>query len=127
MIRKQRVGGLRVILRQRVIVDDDLVFNAKREVNLPIEPFVGLVLVNTLWRPGLGDPSEYPIDSIDYDLATGEITCYLPNDDYRYESSGYDDWTENDVRKRFRDWALERVPLRKPRLSRTETRRRGRA
>ena len=103
-----------VLLHRRVIVANALIFQAEREVRLPIEPFVGLRLYNTEWRPPGCDENEDRIKEIAYDLKTGRVLCYLPTDDYRAESSGSDEWTEEDVRQRYRDWTLERVTPRKP-------------
>jgi hypothetical protein len=100
-------GMLKLLLRQRVIVADGLVFDAEREVALPIAPFVGLLLYNTHWRPPDCDESEEPIEKIAYDLKTGHLVCYLPDDDYRPESSGSDDWTEQEVGEYYRDWVLQ--------------------
>jgi hypothetical protein len=96
-----------VILHQRVIVADGLVFDAEREVSLPIEPFIGLTLYNTEWNPPGCDESEVEIENIAYDLKTGRLVCYLPVADFRLESSGSDDWTEEGVRQYYRDWKLD--------------------
>ena len=106
-----------VILCKRVIVTDDLAFDAEREVRLPIPPFVGLCLYNDERVPRGCDPSEDHIEMVAYDLKTGRILCYLPVSDFRPESSGSDDWTEEDVREYYRDWKLERDDLRKPPLT----------
>jgi hypothetical protein len=103
-----------VLLRQRMIVADGLVFDAKREVTLPIQPFVGLTLYNTSMQPIGCDLSENAIERVAYDLKTGRVICYLPIDDYRPESSGSDDWTEKDVRERYRAWTLKRDENCKP-------------
>jgi hypothetical protein len=97
-----------VILHKQVIVSDDLVFKAEREVSLPIPPFVGLNLYNTDWAPEGCDESDDIIEEIGYDLKTGRLICFLPKEDYRPESSGIDDWTEEDIRQHYRDWKLER-------------------
>src|SRR5712691_8776979 len=97
----------KVILRTRVIVTDDLVFKAEREVRLPIPPFVGLHLYNSEWRfPGC-EESEDHIREIAYNLKTKQLICYLPTHDFRYESSGSEDWTEKDVRDYYQDWKLK--------------------
>src|SRR5260221_6335180 len=50
---------LKVLLRKRVIVDDGLAFDAEREIELPIAPFVGLELFNAFWvPPGCDDPED---------------------------------------------------------------------
>jgi hypothetical protein len=103
-----------VILRKRVIVTDGLVFEAEREVSLPIQPFVGLQLYNTEWRTPGCDQSEDSIEEIAYDFKTGRLLCYLPHDDFRPDSSGSDDWTEEDVRQRYRDWKIDPDYPRKP-------------
>lgn len=97
-----------VLLRQRVIVADHLVFDAERELALPIEPFAGLILYGTHRKPPGCDPSEEHVEEIAYDLDTDRVICYLPTDDYRPESSGSDDWTEEDVWAEYRDWKLTR-------------------
>jgi hypothetical protein len=98
---------LPVTLSQRVILADGVVFDAEREVGLPIPPFVGLQLYNTHWRSPGDDESEEPIEAMAYDLKTGRLVCYLPVDDYRAESIGSADWTEDDVRERYQDWVLQ--------------------
>jgi hypothetical protein len=108
MITKQKAPVLKVLLRQRVIVEDGLVFDAEREATLAVQPFVGLWLYNTVCPPPGCDESGEPIEEMAYDLKTGRVICYLPIDDYRPESSGCDDWTEKDVRQYYRDWTLTR-------------------
>jgi hypothetical protein len=103
-----------VILCKRLIVTDDLVFDAEREVRLPIPPFVGLRLDNSERVPEGCDASKDHIEEVAYDLRTGRILCRLANGDYRPASSGSDDWTEEDVREQYRDWRLERDYLGKP-------------
>jgi hypothetical protein len=103
----EQTKSVPVILRQRVIINDGLVFDAEREVTLPIEPFVGMVLYNPY--KSLFDPAEdeMPIEEIACYLKTGQVFCYLPIDDFRPESSG-SRWAEEDVLKRFQDWKLKR-------------------
>ena len=99
---------LKVILRKRIIVADDFVFDAEREVDLPIPPFVGLQLYNTEWQmPGV-DESEDHIEAIGYDLTMGRVLCYLPVTDFRPERSGSDDWTEEEVRQIYRRMHISR-------------------
>ena len=105
---KKQNGPVSVILRQRVIVDDSLVFDAERQVTFPIQPFVGLVLYNALRTPPGCDANEEHVAEVAYDLSTGEVICYLGIDDYRPESSGCGDWTEEDVREYYVDWTLKR-------------------
>jgi hypothetical protein len=107
MITKQKTPVQKVLLRQRVIVKDGLVFDAEREVTLFIQPFVGLWLYNILWHPPGSEESDEPIKEMAYDLKTGRVICYLPLDDYRPESSGCE-WTEADVRQYYQDWTLTR-------------------
>jgi len=108
MTTKATGAAFKVLLKKRVIVEDGLVFDAEREITLPVQPFVGLDLYNSEWHPPGCDESEDRIESIGYDLKTGRVICYLPIDDYRPESSGCDDWTEKDVRQYYRDWTLTR-------------------
>ena len=89
-----------------MIVNDDLIFNAEHDVDLPIAPCIGLQLYNSEWRPAGFDESEVRIKEVAYDLKTGSLICYLPCDDFRYEASGCSDWTEKEVREYFRHWAL---------------------
>jgi hypothetical protein len=107
MITKQNATVQKVLLRQRVIVDDGLVFDAEREVTLLIQPFIGLWLYNILWHPPGSEESDEPIEEMSYDLKTGQVVCYLPRTDYRPESSGCE-WTEADVRQCYQDWTLTR-------------------
>jgi len=79
-------GTFTVILHKLIIVRDDLVFDAEREVRLPI-PFVGLQLYNTEWTPPGCDETEDRIQAIGYDLKTGQLICYLPVDDYSPEEN----------------------------------------
>lgn len=95
-----------VLLHKRVIVSDALVFDAEREVSLPLAPFVGLCLYNTESRPPDGDESEDWIEEIAWDLKTGRVICYLRDDDYRAASSGSLSWTEKEVRRRLQGWSL---------------------
>ena len=60
------------------------------------------------------DEAEESVERVAYDLKTGRVICYLPIDDYRPESSGSDDWTEKEVRERYRDWTLKRDESCKP-------------
>ena len=101
-------GQFPVVLCQRVIFSDELIWDAEREVHLPIQPFVGLVLLNCEWKPPDFDQSEDPIEHVFCDLKTGRVCCYLPISDYRYESSGCDDWREDEVRERYQGWTLTR-------------------
>jgi len=96
-----------VVLRVRVIVADNLISNAEREVTLAIQPFVGLNLYNSTRVPPGCDFTDEKIQAIAYDLKTGQVICYLPLDDFRRQSSG-GDWTEDEVRKRYQDWKLDR-------------------
>jgi hypothetical protein len=104
---------LKVILRRRVIVEDGVVFDAEREVSLPVAPFVGLRLYNTERVPEGCDESEDPIKEVACDLKTGRIFCYLPVADFRPESSG-SQWAEEDVREEYLDWKLGRDHRVKP-------------
>jgi hypothetical protein len=97
-----------IVLRRRVIIEDGLVFDAEREVTVPIQPFVGLVFYNILRTPPGCDDSEERVEEVAYDLKTGQVICYLDIDDYRPESSGCDDWTEAEVRDYYGDWTLKR-------------------
>ncbi len=107
MISKANAPALTVVLHQRVVMADGLAFDAQREVSLPIQPFVGLCLYNTLWCPPDCDANEEPIEKIAYDLKTGRVFCFLRVHDYRPESSGSDYWTEDEVREYYRDWTLK--------------------
>jgi hypothetical protein len=111
----------KVTLRQRVVLADGCVYDAERELCLPIQPFVGLRLYRTEWSPPDWDGSEEPIEEIAYDLSTGRIFCYLSVVDFRPESSGSDNWTEEDVREKFRDWTLKRDETIRPEKSRKPT------
>jgi hypothetical protein len=112
-------AGYRVVLHQRVIVDDDNVFRAEREMVLPFPPFVGLTLLQAEALPAGCDPSEDSIREVAYDVATGEVSCYLPCQDYRPEQSGSDDWTEEEIRGYYKDWKLVRdSPIPRPRVDR---------
>ena len=101
-----------VLLRRRVILTHGLIFDAQREVILPIQPFVGLTLYNATWSPPDSDDSEDRIEEIAYDLKSGRLICYLRRDDYRPESSGSNDWIEDDVIEHYRDWTLQREETR---------------
>ena len=94
-------GMIRVVLRKRIILSDHVTFDAEREVGLPIAPFVGLHLYNDRWVPPGCDGIDEPIEEVGVDLRSGRTLCYLPTDDYRPESSGSSDWTEDDVRQRY--------------------------
>lgn len=98
----------KVFLCKRVIVTDDIIFDAERELDLPVPPVAGMRLYNTEWRPPGCDDSEDQIEEIGYDHKTGRVLCFLPADDFRAEASGWDGWTEEDARKRYRDWTLKR-------------------
>src|SRR5437763_621066 len=99
-------GRIRVLLHKRVVLADDIVFDAERELELPIPPSVGMALFNTEWRPPRSDDSEDHIESIGYDAKTARISCFLPPDDFRLEQSGSNEWTEKHVRDRYRYWTL---------------------
>ena len=43
------------------------------------------------------------------------VVCVLADDDYRFEGSGSADWTEEEVRRIYRDWKL--APADRPRPS----------
>jgi hypothetical protein len=109
----KQITSVPAILRQRVIVDDGLVFDAEREVTLPIQPFVGMVLYNVHWSAVEPDEGEEPIKEVACDLKTGEVFCYLENRDFRPESSGCH-WTESEVRERYQDWKLTRDEMCRP-------------
>src|SRR6266542_158248 len=104
MTTKANKATLKVLLQKRVILAKGLIFEAERELDLPIQPFVGLTLYNTEWCPPGCDESEDGIKEIAYDLKTGRILCYLPIDDFREEDNNY--WTEERVRQRYRAWTL---------------------
>jgi hypothetical protein len=105
---------LKVTLCKRIIVNDDLILEAERDVELPIHPFIGLVLYNTEWNPPDCDDSEDEIEFIAWDLKTNSVHCYLPLVDFRPESSG-GQWPEEDIRERFQDWRLQRdIPIGRP-------------
>ena len=114
-MRTDENGMIRVVLRKRIIVSDHVIFDAEREVGLPIAPFVGLRLYNDQWVPPGCDGSDEPIEEVAVDLQSGRTFCYLPNDDYRPEISGSPDWTEDDVRQHYRDWQLRRDSVGRPR------------
>jgi hypothetical protein len=97
-----------VVLQKRVIVHDGLVFDAERELHLPVPPCVGMLLYNTEWRPPDCGESEDRVEQIGFDAATGKVYCYLPLNDFRPEFSGSDGWTEEDARDRYQDWTLTR-------------------
>ena len=99
---------MKVTLHKRVIVSDDLAFDAEREIDLPISPFVGLRVYGAEWRPKGCDPSADPIEAVGYDLPAGRVLCYLRPGDFRPETSGSDDWMEEDVRQHYRNWKLTR-------------------
>lgn len=112
----------KVTLQKRVIFSRDLIFEATRELALPVNPFVGLRLYNAEWRPPGFEESEDEITEIGYDVKTDRLFCYLPTDDFRKEASGSDDWTEQEVRAYYRDWTLKRdIP---PKVPRQQTARR---
>jgi hypothetical protein len=96
---------MKAILRKRVIVSDQLIFDAEREMELPIPPFVGLRLNDTESKTRGGDESEDLVEMVACNPNTGQVYCYLPHDDFRPESSG-GHWTEEDVRECYRDWAI---------------------
>lgn len=102
---------MKVTLHKRVIVADGVAFDAEREIDLPLAPFVGLRLYGAQWVPKGCDPSEDPIKEVGYDLPSGKLLCYLRHDDFRPEASGSADWTEDDIREHYRDWKLTREPL----------------
>jgi hypothetical protein len=96
---------MKVTLHKRVIVRDGLVFEAEREVELPLPPFVGLILNASEWvPPGCGE-SEDVIREIACNSTTGQVICYLTHDDFRQESRD-GEWTESDVRRSLRDWKI---------------------
>ena len=64
MITKHNAPALTVLLRQRVIIAERLVFDAEREVTLPIQPFIGLHLYNTTWVLPGSDESEEQIEDM---------------------------------------------------------------
>ena len=112
---------LKVLLRKRVIVDDGLAFDAEREIELPIAPFVGLELFNAFWvPPGCDDPEDV-IEMVGFNLKASRIECYLRMDDFRPEASGSDQWTEQDARERYRDWTLTQDDLGNPKNLGSET------
>jgi hypothetical protein len=96
-----------VFLRKRIIVSDNVIFQAEREVKLPISPCVGIRLYNTEWQAPGCDESEDRIEAIAYDLKTGRTHCYLSTADFRPEKSDAV-WSEDDVRALFQDWKLKR-------------------
>jgi len=98
---------------KRVVMSDKLVFDAERELALPIQPFVGMHLYNTEWRPPDCDESDDEIEEIAYDVNTGRVFCYLPVDDFRPES-GDDEWTEEEVLEHYRDWTIKRERFDEP-------------
>jgi len=102
-----------VLLRRRVVVMEGLAFDAEREVALPIQPFVGLVLHDTRWIPPGCEGNECKVEEVAYDLKTGQLICYLPKADYRPEESGCD-WTEDQVREHYQDWKLTRDEMCRP-------------
>ena len=108
MTSKTNPAIFKVVLHQRVILSSDLIFEAERELDLPIPPFNGMRLCSTEWSPPDWDQSEEVIDMVYYNLKTGNVECFLPINDFREESSGSDDWTEEEVREKYRDWKLRR-------------------
>jgi hypothetical protein len=106
MICDRNNSMFKVVLLKHVIVTDSLAFDAEREPTLPIPPFVGLSLHNTDVVPPNCDEGEDVIEEIACDLKSGRTICFLPDEDYRPESSGCNDWTEQDVRQHYRDWTL---------------------
>jgi hypothetical protein len=98
---------IKVVLQKRIIVDDGHVFDAEREVELPIDPFPGLRLYSTEWTAPDWDESEDTVEEVATDLKSGRILCILTCGDFRRESSG-GDWTEDDVRELFQNWTLTR-------------------
>lgn len=118
---KAKNATLTVVLRKRIILTDDIIFDAEREVRLPIQPFVGLRLYNSEYRPRGFDESEDRIDAIAYDFKTHQVICYFQLDDFREEASGADDWTEEEVRDYHRDWTLTQDDLGKKRKARSGT------
>ncbi len=98
----------KVLLHKRIIADDNLVLEAERKVELPIDPVVWLQLYNTEWSAPDWDDSDDTVEAIALDLKTRQIHCYMPLVDFRPERSG-GDWTEADIRERFQDWAITRI------------------
>jgi hypothetical protein len=105
MTAKPNATEFTVLLCQRVILNERVCFDAERELRLPIEPFVGLRLYNTLIQVS-EDDNEEEIEVIGYDLKTGRVSCYLTINDFRPEASGVPDFTEQDIRDEYRDWTL---------------------
>src|SRR5260370_25551524 len=92
--------SVKVILKQRVIVSGRLVFEAEREVRLPIQPFVGLVLYHVDWHPPGCDDGEEVVEQIAYDLKNGHLICYFDIHDFRFKASvGH--WPAKWIRERF--------------------------
>jgi hypothetical protein len=124
MASKAQAAGLKVILHQRVIVDDGRSFDAERQVFLPIQPFAGMYLYNTDWAPpGCDDPEER-IEEVACDLKTGRMYCFLPLRDFRPESSGCE-WPEEDILETYQDWKLtwdsrEKKPAKKEKARRAK-------
>lgn len=90
---------MRVVLLQMLTLSDKKFFCATRQIDLPMAPFVGMVILNPYLS--CADAFEEPITEICYDLETGNLLCVLKS---RACSEYYSD---DEVREMYKDWSLE--------------------
>jgi len=77
----------------------------RRAIDLPVV-FPGLTIFGAEKLPDGCDSSETTVESVYYDVATGELTAFLGVHDFREEKSG-DEWSPEEVESHFDGWAVE--------------------
>jgi hypothetical protein len=97
---------MKVTMHKCVTVSGHVAFDAERDVDLPVSPFVGMRVYGAVWALNGCDRSDDPIEEVGCDLPSGKMLCDLRRGDYHLAASGRDDWTEEEVRKHYRDWKL---------------------